>query len=130
MVLLLLRSQYKLSEISIVFGLAFVLVFYYVYTKDLLNKPSDSMNKQIFSYLRVKDLAVFMHMLGGFFLLGFMGVLLILSNGQSYEGAVETFFIASAWLVSGVFFLYLGIYIIFRIKEELTNAVKPFSKRR
>ena len=113
-----------MSEIAVVFGIAFVIVFYHMFTKDLLDKPKDAMNRKIWSYLRFKDVAVFLHILCGFMLSGFLGLLLTMSSGTLYESAISTFFVAFNWLLIGVFSIYFIIYFIFRITEELQSLGK------
>lgn len=119
-----------MSEIAVVFGIAFVIVFYYIYTKDLLDKPSDAMNRKIWSYIRFKDMAVFLHMIGAFLVIGFLGLLVTISTGTTYQIATETFFTAFSWLVIGVFMIYFVIYFIFRLNEELTSLGKMNRGRR
>lgn len=106
-------------NVAIVYGLTFIIIAYYVFVKDLMNKPGDALNTRIWQYLRFKDLGVFFYILGGFFLVGYSGTLLTMSAGQAYETAVQSFFTALAWLVAGFFIAYASIYVIFRIKEEL-----------
>jgi ABC-type uncharacterized transport system fused permease/ATPase subunit len=113
-----------MTEIAVVYGMVFVIIFYFFFTKEIMDQPKDNLNRKIFKSLRLKDVAVFFHLLGAFLVVGFIGLLLIMSQGQTYYNIMETFFTVTIWLTTGVFGLYLVIYIIFRLNEELTTLGK------
>lgn len=107
------------QEVAAIVGVAFLITFYYVYTKDLMDKPENTLNRKIWAYLRFKDISVFLHLLGAFLLVGFAGLLILVSAGTTYVDEISVFFTVFAYLVGGFFLAYASVYVIFRIKEEL-----------
>ena len=114
-----------MSDIAVTYGLMFMVVFYYIFTRDMLEKPKSSMDTIIFKALRVKDIIVFFHLIGIFLFNGFMWFLVGISAGTTYEDIITTFASIITWLAVALFIGYTSVYVIYRVYEEFKVYMKP-----
>jgi hypothetical protein len=114
----------RTMNIAIIIGFISLILYVLYLSNDLMKKPFNKTHNTVMKWLSAPNLGVFLHLLVSWLIVGLVGLMATMAAGQTYEQLIQNLFIGAVWCVGAFNVLYLTIYVMFTVTENINHLSK------